>query len=150
MKNWGIFVFITILVSLPASAQDPVQVDPQHYKIVYEDATLRVLRLTYGPGEKSVMHQHPFGGCVIFVTEFHGKSTDPNGEVTVEDHKPGEVACDSYRPGVFRHLPENIGDTSFEVILIERKPPAGTRQAGFRLESAFASGVESPQSKAQE
>src|SRR5687767_14414830 len=110
---------LIIFSAFPATAQDPVKVDPQHYKVVYEDATLRVLRLSYAPGEKSVMHEHPFGGCVIFLTEFYGKSTDPAGEVTIERHRAGEVACDPYRPGLFRHMPENIGDQPFELILIE-------------------------------
>ena len=123
------FAALIALVCLPAAAQDPVKVDPGHYKLIYEDATIRVLRLTFGPREKSVMHEHPFGTCEIFLTEFHGKSTDPAGEVTTEDHEPGEVACDPVRPGVHRHLPENIADTPFELILIERKPPKGILQA---------------------
>ena len=112
---------LVLLFSFPAAAQDPTKVDPQHYKVIFEDTSIRVLRLTYGPHEKSVMHEHPFGSCVIFITEFHAKSTDPDGNVTTEDHRPGEVACDTYRRGAFRHLPENTGDTAFQVILIERK-----------------------------
>jgi len=110
-----------VLFSFPAAAQDPTKVDPQHYKVIFEDTSIRVLRLTYGPHEKSVMHEHPFGSCVIFITEFQGKSTDPDGNVTTEHHAPGEVACDTYRRGTFRHLPENTSDTAFQVILIERK-----------------------------
>ena len=112
---------LVLVFSFPAAAQDPIKVDPQHYKVIFEDTSIRVLRLTYGPHEKSVMHEHPFGSCVIFITEFHGKSTDPDGNVTTEDHAPGEVACDTYKRGTFRHLPENTGETVFQVILIERK-----------------------------
>jgi hypothetical protein len=43
-------------------AQDPVKVDPKHYKVEAENKQVRVLRSTYGPGEKSVMHGHP--ACV--------------------------------------------------------------------------------------
>lgn len=113
---------LIMLVSFPATAQDPVKVDSKHYKVVYEDATIRAVRITFGPGEKSVMHEHPFGTCAIFLTEFHGKSTDSDGNVTTEDHKAGEVACAPFRPGVHRHLPENIADMPFELILIEQKP----------------------------
>ena len=120
---------LSLVFSLPAAAQDPAKVDSNHYKVAFEDSTIRVLRVTYGPGEKSVMHEHPFGTCAIFLTEFHGKSTAPDGSVTTEDHKPGEVACDVFRPGVHRHLPENTGDTPFEVILIERKLPRSVQQA---------------------
>ncbi len=128
MKVLAIALLI-VLASFPASAQDPTKIDPDHYKVIYEDATIRVLRITYGPHEKSVMHEHPFGSCEIFLTEFHGKSTDTEGRALTEDHKAGEVACDPYRPGMFRHMPENTGDLPFELILIERKPPKGTLQA---------------------
>lgn len=120
MKLFATAVLV-FLFSFPLAAQDPVKVDPEHYKVIYEDTGIRVLRLTYGPHEKSIMHEHPYGSCVIFITEFHAKSTDPAGNVLTEDHRPGEVACDAYRRGTFQHMPENIGDKPFEVILIERK-----------------------------
>ena len=120
-------VALIVMFSFRAAAQDPAKVDSEHYKVVFEDSTIRVMRLTFGPFEKSVMHEHPFGTCAIFLTEFHGKSTDANGNVTTEDHKPGEVACGPYHPGVHRHLPENVGDKPFEMILIERKPRPGER-----------------------
>lgn len=120
MKIFAIAVLI-FLVPFPAAAQDPVKVDSDHYKVVYEDATIRVLRVTYGSGEKSVMHQHPLGTCAVFLTEFHGQSTDPDGNVTTEDHTAGEAGCGPSRPGVHRHLPENIGAMPIELILFERK-----------------------------
>jgi hypothetical protein len=42
-----------------ALAQDPVKVDPQHYKVIFENDQVRVLKIHYGPHEKSVMHSHP-------------------------------------------------------------------------------------------
>ncbi len=63
---------LVLFLSFPGAAQDPAKVDAQHYKVIYEDTGIRVLRLTYGPHEKSVMHEHPFGSCVIFLTEFGG------------------------------------------------------------------------------
>ncbi len=35
--------------------QDPVKVDPKHYKLESENAQVRILRFQYGPHEKSVM-----------------------------------------------------------------------------------------------
>jgi hypothetical protein len=142
MKFFTIAV-VVLMCPFSALAQDPTKVDAQHYKVVFEDSSIRVLRLSYGPHEKSVMHEHPYGSCVIFLTEFHGKGTDPDGNITTEDHAAGEVACDSYRRGVFRHLPENTGNVPFEVILIERKsgqiafdgPVIARRVAQFLIES---------------
>ena len=44
------------LLAGAAYAQDPVKVDPAHYKVVFENAQVRVLKIHYGPHEKSVMH----------------------------------------------------------------------------------------------
>ena len=38
---------------------DPVSVDSKHYKVEFENERVRVLRIKYGPHEKSSMHSHP-------------------------------------------------------------------------------------------
>jgi hypothetical protein len=40
-------------------SEDPVKVDPSHYKVELEKDRVRVLRINYGPRERSVMHGHP-------------------------------------------------------------------------------------------
>jgi len=67
----------------PAKAKpkpkDPVKVDSKHYKVEAENKQVRVLRINYGPGEKSVMHGHPT--CVaLFLTESRAKFTFPDGK----------------------------------------------------------------------
>lgn len=106
-----------------AHAQNPVKVDPKHYKVVYEDETVRVLRLNFGPREKSVMHEHPIGTCAIFLTEFHGRDTTEDKKVTSNNYKAGDVVCEPVKPGVARHLPENASDMPHELIVVERKQP---------------------------
>jgi uncharacterized membrane protein (UPF0127 family) len=53
-------------MSMQSAAQpatkDPVQTDPTHYAIELENEKVRVLRIKYGPKEKSVMHGHPSTG----------------------------------------------------------------------------------------
>ncbi len=53
------------LIASSAMAQDPVKVDPKHYKVEFENAQVRVLRIRYGPHEKSVMHDHPDSVAVL-------------------------------------------------------------------------------------
>ena len=48
-----------VLCSAPAFAQDPVKVDAQHYKVILDNPAVRVLRVSYPAGAKSVMHAHP-------------------------------------------------------------------------------------------
>jgi len=47
---------------------DPVKVDPKHYKVEFENASVRVLRISYAPGEKSVMHYHP-NAVAVYLTD---------------------------------------------------------------------------------
>ena len=53
--------------AIPALAQDPVKVDPQHYKVEFENANVRVLRVKVGAGEKSMRHMT--NACGLRATE---------------------------------------------------------------------------------
>jgi hypothetical protein len=78
-------------------AQDPVKVDPKHYKVEFENDHVRVLRITYGPDEKSVMHDHP-DGTAVFLTDYHVKFTYPDGkidELKVRQDKPNGPKVES-------------------------------------------------------
>jgi hypothetical protein len=50
------------------SAQDAVKVDPKHYTVVSENDQVRILKVHYGPHEKSVMHSHP-DTVAVFLTD---------------------------------------------------------------------------------
>ena len=71
-----------------AIAQDPVKVDPKHYKVEVDNNQVRVLRIKYGPHEKSIVHSHPFG-IVVFLTDAHIKFNLPGGRSEVRDGKAG-------------------------------------------------------------
>ena len=120
ITNYSIGVLVACSVfTLQASvvlAQDPTQVDSNHYKVTFENDQVRILRITYGPHEKSVMHEHP-NSIAVFLTDGQVKFSLADGksqEVTV---KAGQSA---WSPAG-KHLPENMGDKSFEVVLIEMK-----------------------------
>ena len=44
---------LVLLCSAAVLAQDPVKVDPTHYKVVFENASVRVLKIDYAAGAKS-------------------------------------------------------------------------------------------------
>ena len=104
------------LVASTSRAQDPVKVDPKHYKVEFENAQVRVLRITLGPHDKSVMHGHP--NCVaVFLTDQHSKFTFPDGKSEEITAKAGQ----SLYLKAFKHLPENLSDQPSELVLTELK-----------------------------
>jgi quercetin dioxygenase-like cupin family protein len=106
-------------VAVIATAQDAVKVDPKHYKVETENAQVRVLRIHYGPHEKSVMHSHP-ATVVVFLTDAKIRFTTPDGKTEETSGKAGESRYSAAQT----HLPENIGDKPFEAILVELKSGA--------------------------
>ncbi len=102
-------------------ARDSVSVDPKHYQVEFENDRVRVLRIRYGPKEKSVMHDHP-AGVVVYVTDQNGRFAFPDGTKSDVTGKAGEVAW----ADAVTHLPENRSDEPLEVVLVELKT-AGAR-----------------------
>ena len=107
-----------------AFAQDAAKVDSTHYKVEFENDQVRVLRISYGPGEKSVMHEHP-EGVAVFLTDQHVKFTFPDGKT---QEVTGKARQTIWLPAG-KHLPENLTDKSFELIFVEMKvKPATTKK----------------------
>jgi quercetin dioxygenase-like cupin family protein len=111
-----------IAAAVPAFAQDPVKVDPKHYKVEFENDQVRVLRVNYGVGEKSIMHEHP-NLVAIALTDGKVRFSTPDGKPQESPVKAGQTL---WNPAG-KHLPENIGPKPFELILVELKgkPAAG-------------------------
>lgn len=101
-----------------ASAQDPVKVDPKHYKIVFENSQVRVLRIHYGPHETSVMHTHP-DGVVTYLSDGHTRFLLPGGKSIVANGKAG---TSTWAPGG-PHKPTNLSDKPMDAVLVELKGP---------------------------
>lgn len=111
--------FLMVLLFLTASAvmaQNPVKVDSKHYKVVLENAQVRVLRISYEPGEKSVMHDRP-NGVAVFLTDHTVKFTFPDGKTEERRAKAGESIWNKAP----KHLPENTTAKRWELILVELK-----------------------------
>jgi len=99
-------------------AQDPTKVDPAHYKVILDNPSVRVLRITYAPGAKSKMHQHP-DAMVVVLSSGKMSFATPDGK-TQESELPKDTAL--YTPAG-THLPSNVGKTTMDAILVEFKAP---------------------------
>jgi quercetin dioxygenase-like cupin family protein len=114
---------VFVFAAETAMAQDPVKVDPKHYKVQFENDQVRVLRITYGPHEKSVMHDHP-ASVVVYITDANVKFALPGGKTEESHRKAGDT---TWSPAG-KHLPENLSDKPLEGILVELKAkPAKTK-----------------------
>jgi len=109
-----------IVVALPAVAQDAVQVSPRINKVLVDNASVRVVKSTFKPGDAEGTHTHPAGwyivtrGGTLTVTSADGKTEEWKA-------KTGEQA---WMDGEGAHTAKNTGKSTFEYIFVEAKGAA--------------------------
>lgn len=95
---------------------DAVQAAPALYKVLNDSMGLRILEVTYNPGDSSVMHSH--ADLVSYIIEGGSMTfTGKDGKQTVVESKPGTSL---YMPAQ-SHSVKNTGNTTVKVILFEIK-----------------------------
>ena len=82
----------------------------------FENERVRVVRIRYGPHEKSIMHSHP-ELVTVYLTDCRVRFKYPDGETEDIQARAGDIL--PYE--ATEHLPENVGETSFEAIADELK-----------------------------
>jgi FlaG/FlaF family flagellin (archaellin) len=109
-------VVLCVCVAPILTAQDATKVDPKHYTVVSENAQVRIVKVHYGPHEKSVMHSHP-AGVAVFLTDSKVRFTMADGKTQDVTTKAG----DAQYTKALTHLPENMDDKGMDLILVELK-----------------------------
>ena len=97
--------------------RDCVEADPKHYTVEAENDGVRVVRIRYGPREKSVMHRHA-RGVGIFLTDGNFEFTHPDGRVENITAKRGELLI---MEEPWEHNVVNLADAPFEGVYVEVK-----------------------------
>jgi hypothetical protein len=115
---------VLLLATSGALAQDPTKVEPQHYKIAFENENVQVVYIHYGPHERSSLHEHP-SGVVVSITDAHLRFTDQAGQTSVVFSKHGEARW--FPP--FKHVVENLGDVAYDGVYIGIKDQNNHRSA---------------------
>jgi len=108
-----------LLIGRLAMAQDPVEVGPDVYKLVFENDRVRVMEITFKPGDKIAMHSHPDH----FVYVLSGGTlalSHPDGTTKEFEGKAGDVVWINAES----HAAENVGTTEFKGVVVELKEPA--------------------------
>jgi beta-alanine degradation protein BauB len=105
----------------PVAAQDPIKSNPDVYKLVLENASVRVLRVAVKPGAKTTLHEHP-DTVIVALSDARVKFTGADGKVIESSLKADEAM---WAPAD-KHMGENLAKTPVEAILVELKAKPGT------------------------
>ena len=128
-----ILVSLAMAIGLVSPAtvfgQDPVKVDPAHHKIEFENADVRVLRITFAPGDKAPDHDHP-NSVAVFLSGGVNRLTTPGQKPTENPQKRGDVVL----LNASKHAVENVGKTATEVVLVEMKKPGSKTYKGMAMD----------------
>ena len=119
-------VFVTLMFTVgTAVAQDPLKVGPTIYKKLLENDRVRILEVTFAPGDSIAMHSHP-DHAVYTVTGGTLRVTTSDGKTMVADLKAGDPI---WFPAVI-HAAKNIGATSLKLVVVElkEKPPTPKKE----------------------
>jgi hypothetical protein len=108
----------TFMVAI-GRAQDPVQLNPEMFKILLEDERVRVIDDRVPAGAKVAMHSH--GEYVVYpLSSYTMRFTFPDGTTRVVEVQQGTPR---HVKGIV-HAEENIGTTEAHAVLIELKEAA--------------------------
>lgn len=107
------------VVSSPSYGQQDVTADPAHHKLEFENNCVRVVRATFGPGERSAGFFDAKAVVIVSLTGSEGTKLNfpDGGSVTTPPTRAGQV----YWAPPGRIQPENIGTSRTEIIVIEPK-----------------------------
>lgn len=115
-----VLAFVFTAATQPALAQDPLKVAPTMYKLNFENDRVRVMEVTFKPGERIATHSHP-EHVIYIIQPGKIKITNSAGNVTDLDAKAGETL---FMPAE-THWGENVGTTELKALVVELKksPP---------------------------
>ena len=101
----------------PTGPMDPVKLDPNHYKVAFENSQVRVLDVLIGGKEAVPMHEHTRDRVVVYATDMEFLITAADGKATPASHKAGDAAFSTYA----KHKEDNLGGKPVRLVVVELK-----------------------------
>ena len=105
-------------------SDDPVDVSPQLYRVVFENDRVRVLDYADQPGDRTQPHHHP-DSVMITLSTFRRRISSGGQDVHVELTAGQARWLDAQH-----HSGENVGDTPTHTVFVELKEPRPDVPAG--------------------
>ncbi len=96
--------------------RDPVRVDPQHFRLDFQNQRVRVVHLTMKGSERSPMHEEP-NILAVCIKECHLRLTRPDGKIQDLHMQAG----DTHWVWEDTRSEKNLGKEPLEMLLIEVK-----------------------------
>jgi len=107
------------LLSVPSSRHfetDAVRVDPRHNEVKFENKSVRVVSVHFGPGESGpLVDKRP--RVIILLDDMHAVVALPDRHSEPRDGTAGTV----YWGNAGAQATKNVGDKAFENIVVELK-----------------------------
>jgi hypothetical protein len=112
-----ILIFVARPVLSQNDEQDVLKVIPENYKLLFENAFVRVIEARVPPGTEEKPHRH-LRGVSICMTEYTVESRIlPDGQWVRSDRQHGTV----YWSESSLHILRNVGKTTSHTIRVELK-----------------------------
>ena len=116
-----LLISTVLLFFIACSSNDisllPEKVSPDVYKVLLENEDIKILEVTFAPGQSDNMHEH-YPATVYIVEGGKAQVTLPDGTVN-EINPPSDFIL--HNPDKAKHQVKNIGDNTMKIILFERK-----------------------------
>ncbi len=100
------------------AANDAAKVAGNLYKVAADTMSIRVLEISYKPGQSSALHSHPDNALYV-IEGSKGEFTDKDGKKTVVELKKGMMMIGPAET----HSVKNVGTTTMKAILVEVSRP---------------------------
>ena len=115
-KPFVFAIFFWLTATLPVLAQDPLEVAPDHYKLLFENDRVRVMQVDMQPGDTIATHSHP-DHVAYLLSGGKFRLTYPDGKTKEIEEETGKTMWINAET----HAAENIGDTELRILVFELK-----------------------------
>jgi len=103
---------------MPADERSQAWPEPVGDRVVFENESIRVWRLSVQPGGVKPMHHHGLPYLIVPLSGGRGEITSVDGTVRTHEDRPGVVI---WREAGETHRFRNLGSTPYENVLVELK-----------------------------
>jgi quercetin dioxygenase-like cupin family protein len=104
-------------MAVGAQAQDPLEAAPDMYRLLFENDEVRVMEVTFQPGQAIAAHTHPHPHSVYVLEGGALRISKPDGSSMDATLEVGQVL---WIPAE-RHWAENTGETVVRLLVTEIK-----------------------------